>query len=478
MAGTDPSPLDGRSPAGLATAEAHRRRAEDGPNELPRPRRRPMALRFAAELVHFFALMLWVAAALAWAAGLVQLTVAIGGVVVLNAVFSFIQEQRADRAAERLRVLLPSEVRVRRDGIAVAIDAADVVVGDRLLLDAGDRIPADATIVEAETVLIDTSMLTGESVSSAAGVSEPIFAGTFVVEGEAEAVVTATGRRTRLAAIATMSTETPRSTTPLTHELSRVVRTIAVISVSVGSVFLLLSWLLGDSLTDGLVFAIGVTVALVPEALLPTVTLSLAWGAEQMSHRNVLVRHLEAVETLGSTTFICTDKTGTLTRNQMTVVAAWTPDGSVEVTGSGYGPEARVAFEGADGRAAMLDLARVGVLASTGFAARDDRGTGPARRTHGRGARRVRPTGGRGHRRRSPDGHGAVRFPSMLTGGPRAPWSVTRPWSRARPRTSCRCAGAAPGGTLASGRPHGSRPARAGHRLSRMAAGPDAFAVA
>ena len=374
MAGTDPSPLDGRSPAGLATAEAHRRRAEDGPNELPRPRRRPMALRFAAELVHFFALMLWVAAALAWAAGLVQLTVAIGGVVVLNAVFSFIQEQRADRAAERLRVLLPSEVRVRRDGTAVAIDAADVVVGDRLLLEAGDRIPADATIVEAETVLIDTSMLTGESVSSAAGVSEPIFAGTFVVEGEAEAVVTATGRRTRLAAIATMSTETPRPTTPLTHELSRVVRTIAVISVSVGSVFLLLSWLLGDSLTDGLIFAIGVTVALVPEALLPTVTLSLAWGAEQMSHRNVLVRHLEAVETLGSTTFICTDKTGTLTRNQMTVVAAWTPDGSAEVTGSGYGPEARVVFDGARGRAAVLHLARVGALASTGFAARDESG--------------------------------------------------------------------------------------------------------
>ena len=132
MAGTDPSPLDGRSPAGLATAEAHRRRAEDGPNELPRPRRRPMALRFAAELVHFFALMLWVAAGLAWAAGLVQLTVAIGGVVVLNAVFSFIQEQRADRAAERLRVLLPSEVRVRRDGIAVAIVPLSLAGFDRI----------------------------------------------------------------------------------------------------------------------------------------------------------------------------------------------------------------------------------------------------------------------------------------------------------------------------------------------------------
>jgi magnesium-transporting ATPase (P-type) len=357
--------------AGLSTGTARRRLQVDGPNELPRPRRRPAIVRFGGELVHFFALMLWVAAALAWLAGLGTLAAAIAGVVVLNAAFSFAQQQRADRAADRLRVLLPSEVTVRRDGVPVAIDATEVVVGDLLLLEAGDRVPADAEIVETETVMVDTSLLTGESGSVPVEVGSRLYAGTFVVDGGAEARVVATGRRTRLAAIAEMTTASARPVTPLTRELARVVRAIAVISVSVGGAFFGLTWLLGDSLSDGLVFAIGVTVALVPEALLPTVTLSLAWGAEQMAHRRVLVRHLEAVETLGSTTFICTDKTGTLTRNEMTVVAVWTPTGSAAVSGPGYGPVGDVDVDAGAGDG-VERLARTAVLASTGFAARDD----------------------------------------------------------------------------------------------------------
>ena len=154
--------------------------------------------------------------------------------------------------------------------------------------------------------------------------------------------MTATGRHTRLAEIAQLTSGTPKAATPLTKELARVVRAIAIIAVGVGAFFFLLIWAIGiGRSTRGLVFAIGVTVALVPEALLPTVTLSLAWGAEQMAQRQVLVRNLEAVETLGSTTFICTDKTGTLTRNEMTVVEAWTPQGTAVVTGAGYGPTAR-----------------------------------------------------------------------------------------------------------------------------------------
>ena len=154
------------------------------------------------------------------------------------------------------------------------------------------------------------------------GPGEILHAGTFVVGGAAWAEVTATGDDTLLATIARLTTSTTRPPTPLASELRRVVRLIATIAVGIGAVFFALSLLLGNSASSGFIFAVGVTVALVPEALLPTVTLSLAWGAEQMAHRNVLVRNLEAVETLGSTTFVCTDKTGTLTLNQMTVVEA------------------------------------------------------------------------------------------------------------------------------------------------------------
>ncbi|MGE5211516.1 MAG: cation-translocating P-type ATPase, partial [Acidobacteriota bacterium] len=358
--------------SGLTSADAARRLARDGPNELPAPRQRSLVLLFGAELVHFFALMLWVAALLAWLAGLVSLAIAIAGVVVVNAAFSFVQERRADRAAERLRVLLPAEIRVRRDDRVIAIDVSEVVVGDVVVLEAGDRIPADGRLLSAETVMVDTSMLTGESGSVALAADDQVNAGTFVVDGSAEAEITATGAHTRLATIAALTTSGKRPPTPLTHELDRVVRTIAIISLSVGAGFFGLSWLIGESLSDGLIFAIGVTVALVPEALLPTVTLSLAWGAEQMAAKQVLVRHLEAVETLGSTTFICTDKTGTITRNEMTVVGVWTPSGSITVSGDGYEPTGRVEPDPSpEVREAVASLARAAVLASTGFAALD-----------------------------------------------------------------------------------------------------------
>ena len=352
--------------------EAVRRLERQGHNVLPQPRRRPLVVLFASELVHFFALMLWVAALMAWLAGLASLAVAIAGVVVINATFSFVQQRRADRAAERLRVLLPSEIRVRRDGRVAAIDVSEVVVGDVVVLEAGDRIPADGIVVSAETVSVDTSMLTGESGSVPLGSRDSVFAGTFVVDGSVDAEVTATGAHTRLATIAALTTSGERSPTPLTRELARVVRTIAIISVSVGAGFFTLSWLIGESLSEGLVFAIGVTVALVPEALLPTVTLSLAWGAERMADKQVLVRHLEAVETLGSTTFICTDKTGTLTRNEMTVVGVWTPSGSVTVSGTGYDPIGTVRPDSpgsVDVIAHVVRLAQAAVEASTGFAA-------------------------------------------------------------------------------------------------------------
>jgi calcium-translocating P-type ATPase len=211
-------------------------------------------------------------------------------------------------------------------------------------------------------------MLTGESVAGTVEAGETLYAGTFVVEGEARAVVVSTGERTRLANIAELSTSTAKPETPLTRELKAVVRLIAAIAVGVGGLFLLISLLVGNPLEDGFVFAIGVTVALVPEALLPTVTLSLAWGAEQMAKRQILVRSLEAVETLGSTTFICTDKTGTLTRNQMTVVEAWTPSGTVSVDGPGYDPVAALTWSSTSAREACAALALAAMRCSTGYA--------------------------------------------------------------------------------------------------------------
>jgi magnesium-transporting ATPase (P-type) len=357
-------------PSGLSAAEAAGRLASDGPNELPVPRARPAILRLAADLVHAFALMLWVAATLAWIAGLPALTVAIAAVVVLNAGFAFVQEERAGRAADRLRRLMPTRVNVRRDGSTVVIDATEVVRGDRVLLEAGDRIPADGEVATG-ALQLDTSMLTGESATDAALPGDAIWAGTFAVEGVGEMVVTATGGSTRVAALAALSTKATKSRTPLTIELERLVRSIAVIAVAIGLLFFAVLLMFGRPVEDGLIVAIGVTVALVPEALLPTVTLSLAWGAEQMSHRNVLVRNLEAVETLGSTTFICTDKTGTLTCNEMTVTAVWTPVGEAAFDGVGYKPTPSVVLEDPASRVAIERVLRLGVAASTGYVAQD-----------------------------------------------------------------------------------------------------------
>ncbi|GGI45309.1 magnesium-transporting ATPase (P-type) [Agromyces flavus] len=356
------------SGVGLTTEEAAERRARDGANVLPRARRPSAVRRILGELTHFFAVLLWGAAVLSLVAGLPELSIAIVGVIVLNAIFAAAQQARADRAADRLKDLLPARVSVRRDGRRQVVEAADVVVGDALLLESGDRVPADAETLATNRLLVDSSMLTGESVAGGVVEGETLFAGTFVVEGEATAVVTATGARTRLAGIARLTTTSAKPDTPLTRGLRGVVRLTAGIAIGLGLLFLVVSLIVGNPIQAAFVFAIGVTVALVPEGLLPTVTLSLAWGSERMAKRNILVRHLEAVETLGSTTFICTDKTGTLTQNLMNVVEAWTPAGSVVLDGPGYGPEAALSWSGPDAPGPVRSLALAAERCSTGYA--------------------------------------------------------------------------------------------------------------
>jgi magnesium-transporting ATPase (P-type) len=337
---------------GLTSEEAASRLAADGPNELPTARKTPPWRLLLAQLSHLFALMLWAAAGLAVLAGLTPLALAIVAIIILNGVFAFAQEYRADRAAQRLRELLPARVQVIRDGQLTSVDASELVCGDLVMLAAGDKISADLTLQVGHGVAVDESMLTGESLPVRPRRGADLSAGTFVVQGEAEAIVTAIGGATRLAGIQALTESADRPDSPLTVELHRLVRVIAIIAVAVGVSLAGVSMLLGLGATKALLFGVGVMVALVPEGLLPTVTLSLARGAQRMAHGNALVRRLDAVETLGATTYVCTDKTGTLTMNQMSVQEVWTTAGTVVVDGEGYSPNGS-----GHGPAAAMELA-------------------------------------------------------------------------------------------------------------------------
>ncbi|MFN8009863.1 MAG: cation-transporting P-type ATPase [Holophagaceae bacterium] len=330
---------------GLATAEAERRLAEFGPNEVARVRREPWLHRLGKEFVHFFALILWVAAGLAFyvgrkdpEGGMAGMGWAIVGVILINGLFSFWQEARAERAIQALERLLPDRVKVLRDGVVAELPARLLAPGDVVLLEAGDRVPADGRILEAFSVQVSAATLTGESVPVARGTSETseadpvhatnlLLAGTALTEGEARMVVYATGMRTQLGRIAQLTQADRGQASPLQREIARVSRFIAAFATALGVLFFLLGRQLHLSVWQDLVFAIGIIVANVPEGLLPTVTLALAMAAQRMAKRNALVRRLPAVEALGEATVICTDKTGTLTLNRMAVVQAWL-DGS------------------------------------------------------------------------------------------------------------------------------------------------------
>ena len=341
---------------GLSSAEAARRLSQFGANRLPEAGTVPGWRKLLGELTHFFAILLWGASVLAYLAGMPQLAIAIVVVILVNGIFAYIQQERAQHAASKLRELLPAMVSVRRDNRVIKIHTTELVPDDAVVLVAGDRVPADLRLAVAAGCSVDESMLTGESEALAKVPGDTVFGGTFLVNGQAEGVVAGTGGKTRLAEIAALTGKVEAPPSPLARELQRIVRITAAMALGIGVLFFVLSLLVGISWRDAFLFAIGVMVALVPEGLLPTVTLSLAVGAQRMAQRNALVRNLEAVETLGSTTFICTDKTGTLTQNRMNAVEVWTPAGVLSVIGAGYGPEAEVTGTGA-GEARHLSTA-------------------------------------------------------------------------------------------------------------------------
>jgi magnesium-transporting ATPase (P-type) len=344
--------------AGLSPEEASARLARTGPNELPEQRGPSLPRQLLDQMVHFFALMLWAAAALAFVADLPELGVAIVLVVILNGAFSFAQEYRADRAVRALAALLPETAVVRRGGRKLTVPAAELVPGDVVLLKEGDRISADARVIRSSELKVDMSTMTGESEPLLRGserlaeapddpleADNVVFAGTFVASGSATGVVAATGSSTRLGGISTLTGQIVRRPTPLRLQLNRAVRLIAAFAILTGVVFFGAALWLGTDPKDGFLFSIGVIVALVPEGLLPTLSLSLAMSATRMANRGALVRRLESVETLGCTTVICTDKTGTITTNQMTARTIVLPEGRYGTTGTGYEPGGTIVTE-------------------------------------------------------------------------------------------------------------------------------------
>ena len=323
--------------SGLTSGEARQRRAEFGENRLLRAGQRPAIVLLASQVTHFFAVILWTAAALAMFAeyrnpgsGMDSLAVAIVAVVLINGFFSFWQEERAHRAIAALQNLLPETVHVRRDDRMIEAFSAELVPGDIIELSEGEHVPADCRLIEAFDVKVDNATLTGESTPQArsAAIDDStdeapthrrnlLLAGTAVAAGEAKAVVIATGMHTEFGRIAHLTQSAPDTVAPLERELVHLSRLVAALSITLGFVLFLVGRVIGLPFWSNFVFAIGVIVANVPEGLLPTLTLSLAMAAQRMAARNTLVRHLPAVQTLGSATVICTDKTGTLTENRM-----------------------------------------------------------------------------------------------------------------------------------------------------------------
>jgi calcium-translocating P-type ATPase len=324
-------------PEGLTEAEAERRLAEFGPNQVERVEATPLFVRFLGQFIHFFALILWFAAALALFAemhqpgeGMGTLALAIVGVILINGLFSFWQEYRSERALAALRNLLPRMVAVERERTLIEIQASRLVPGDVIRLHDGGSVPADCRLIEAFGVQVNNAAITGESLSVARGAepsdehevtssSNVLLAGTALVAGNGRAVVFATGMRTALGEIAHLTQTAAATPSPLQREVIFLTRIIAALATGLGVVFFAIGYAIGMPLWQTGMFAIGIIVANIPEGLLPTVTLALAMASQRLARKNVLVKHLASVEALGSATVICTDKTGTLTENRMTV---------------------------------------------------------------------------------------------------------------------------------------------------------------
>ncbi|MDA8313576.1 MAG: cation-transporting P-type ATPase, partial [Actinomycetota bacterium] len=353
----------GSSRRGLTQDEVAARRATSGRNVLPPPPRRPVLAEIVAQFTNMFAVILVVAAGLTFLTYLLstprdpanlELTFGILAVVVLNAAIGFAQEHAAERTAEALQSMLPHTARALRTGALTELGVDELVPGDLVVLDAGDAVPADGRVVEAHELAVDMSALTGESqpVSRTDLPVEPgtapldarncVFMGTSVVRGSAKAVVFATGTATEIGRVYRLTAEQPPEPSPLQRQVADMARRVAAIAIAAGALVFALRILTGNAAVDSFVFALAVMVALVPEGLPATLSVSLAVGVRRMAAHQALIKRLAAVEALGSTTVICTDKTGTLTKAEMTTQQVYASGRVHRVTGVGYEPAGHV----------------------------------------------------------------------------------------------------------------------------------------
>ncbi|MFA6899786.1 MAG: cation-transporting P-type ATPase [Desulfurivibrionaceae bacterium] len=340
---------------GLTADQVARRLVEFGANELATAAKKNYSLAYLSQYSNFFAILLEVAALLSFVAnhydpgqGNDVLGYAILGAVIINATFTFWQEYRADKAMEELLKLMPTKVSLRREGKIVATTAREIVPGDIMLLEEGDKVAADGILIEANSLYLNLSSLNGESAPVARALlpgeakraldaKNMIFAGTTVLSGSGVGVASATGNATEFGKIASLTKNVRKAITPMQREIIHITRILTIIALGMGCFFFALGLFSGKGVVLASTFAIALIVANVPEGLLPTIALSLSLASQRMARRNALIKNLDSVETLGSVTVICTDKTGTLTRNEMTLTHLWLAGGEqVAISGEGY----------------------------------------------------------------------------------------------------------------------------------------------
>jgi sodium/potassium-transporting ATPase subunit alpha len=319
--------------SGLSQQEAKKRLDEFGENVIEGKKKKNYLKEYFLQYVQFFPILLEIAGILALIADYYQpnegndiLAYAIFGAVFINATFTFWQNFKADKAMEALLKLMPTIVKVKREGKIEEIDASKLVPGDIIVLEEGDKIAADAVLLEANELYINTSSLDGESKPAKRELTSKgakrsieaknmVYAGTSVVNGSGEAVVIATGMATEFGKIATLTGNIEKGLTPLEKEVISMTKILTVLALLAGVIFFFLGYFSGKGLLIAAIFALSLIVANVPEGLLPTITLSLSLASQRMAKRNALIKNLASVQTLGSVTTICTDKTGTLTKN-------------------------------------------------------------------------------------------------------------------------------------------------------------------
>ncbi|WP_137180119.1 HAD-IC family P-type ATPase [Roseomonas sp. AR75] len=369
----------GTGALGLDEAEAAARRARHGPNRLPEPPRRGALTRFLDQFRNLLIYVLLGSAAISAALGHWLDAAVILAVVVLNAIVGFVQEGRAEAALDAIRDLLAPRATVLRAGTRQALDAAELVPGDIVLLEPGDRVPADIRLLEARSLRAEEAMLTGESVpaskavapvAAAAPLAERapmLFSGTLVVAGQGRGVVVGTGAATEIGHVSTLLATVETLKTPLLRQMDRFARWATLVILLVSAAAFGFAIATGRDATEAFMAVVGLAVAAIPEGLPAVLTVTLAVGVRRMAARNAIIRRLPAVETLGAVGTICSDKTGTFTRNEMVAGAVVTQAGALRVDGEGYGPAARITTPdgGAPGEQALADLAalaRIGAL--------------------------------------------------------------------------------------------------------------------